>query len=46
MDCKYCDSAMLCVNVERTIYRCQVCGRGVLLTELETTRKQRVTDDG
>ena len=28
LDCEWCRSAMLCVNRERTIYRCPICGRG------------------
>lgn len=41
-DCMVCDSAMLCVNIECTIYRCPICGRGYdtkKMMSLETSRK-------
>lgn len=41
VDCRHCDSVMLCVNVERTIYRCPRCGRGIMLEDLESTKKKR-----
>ena len=42
MECKYCNSEMLCVNKERTIWRCDICGKGIMITELETTRKKEL----
>ena len=40
MMCMHCDSAMLCVNIERTIYRCEICGRGIELVPMESSRKK------
>lgn len=47
--CKWCKenkgihTAMLCVNKERTMYRCADCGRGIDISkriELGTSRKR------